>query len=331
MRRHAFERGLCAFACRHNLLPGGARVLAAVSGGPDSMAMLHALACLSRGRPGFHLVVAHLDHGLRGRKGAADARFVAGAARRLRLPVVIGRVPVLRASGESLETAARRVRYAFLEQAALDRRCDRVAVAHTADDQAETVLHRLCRGAGLRGLAAMRPSRALAAGESLRLIRPLLALTRQDVIDYLRALRVRYRIDETNRWARWTRNRIRLRVLPMLSREVHEGAPRALARFASQAAAAHDLIRTLALNAEGSATPTTRGWTIDRSALAALPPAVRGELWMRLLEQTGRGTPEFAEVDAADAVAEGARPSASLWGGAVVIRGGRRRVRVEIP
>ena len=173
-------------------LPGqgvfGPPLVVGVSGGADSVALLlglHALAAAAA--PGGRLVIAHGRHDLREEAGA-DADFVAALAAELGLPCVIGTLRVRRSDGvrgEGLEARARRIRYAFLAETALEHGARHVAVAHTADDQAETILHRALRGTGLAGLGGMRPARELVPGVAL--VRPLVGVSRAAVRGYLAA------------------------------------------------------------------------------------------------------------------------------------------------
>ena len=156
----------------------GSPLLVGVSGGADSVALLLALAEVAPA--GARIVVAHAEHDLRA-AAAADREFVAALAERLGLEFIWRHVAVREADeggGEGLEARARRLRYAFLEQAAGDRAARHVLVAHTADDQAETILHRILRGTGPAGLAGMRPARELCPGVAL--VRPLLQVPRAD-------------------------------------------------------------------------------------------------------------------------------------------------------
>ena len=221
----AFRRALERLLPAEPADPG---ILIAVSGGGDSMALLHLLARRAVGRP-TTLVVAHLDHAMR-RGSAADRRFVEAAAGDLDLPCVSGRRPVekLRRRDESPEEAARRVRREFLLQAARQKGCRLIATGHTLDDQAETVLFRLLRGAGPAALAGIRER---GPGPFLR---PLLGLERADLRDFLAAHGLAFREDPSNRNLRYDRNRLRRRVLPLLQREITPGAPRRLVAAADR-------------------------------------------------------------------------------------------------
>ncbi|GAB4204090.1 MAG: tRNA lysidine(34) synthetase TilS [Roseiflexaceae bacterium] len=211
------------------LLAGGPLVVA-VSGGPDSLCLLHALAALCGG--GLRLHVAHLDHGLRGADSTEDAAFVARTAQEWELPATVERADVggwAHDTGTNLHQAARVLRYRFLARVAGAVGAGAVAVAHTADDQAETVLMHLLRGAGPAGLGGIRlllPWEEWAlgvAGASQEippagppLIRPLLAITRAEVEAYCAAQGLAPRLDATNADPAYTRNRIRSELLPLL-------------------------------------------------------------------------------------------------------------------
>ena len=197
------------------LIPDGTRVLAAVSGGADSVALLHLLHEVG-GRRGLGVQVAHLDHGLR-RGSRTDRRFVERLARRLALPCIAARreVSALRRKDESPEEAARRVRWDFLHEAATLAGCRCIVTGHTLDDQAETILMRLVRGAGATALTGMAES-----GPG-RVVRPLLAIEREALRSYLDRRGLSFREDPTNRNLRFDRNRVRRVVLPLLAENLN--------------------------------------------------------------------------------------------------------------
>ena len=207
-------------------------MVVAVSGGPDSVVLLHLLRGLPRAwRLTLH--VAHLDHGLRD-DAARDAAFVAELASQWNVEATIERREVTglcRRHGWSLEDGARRVRYQFLVEVARRHSASHIALAHTADDQAETVLMRLVRGTGLLGLGAMTPKRQL---DGVWLIRPLLEVWRQDIMEYLTRHGLSACQDDTNTDQRFVRNRIRHELLPLLARAYNPNIKGALAQLAEQ-------------------------------------------------------------------------------------------------
>jgi tRNA(Ile)-lysidine synthase len=211
-----------------DLLAGCGRLVVAVSGGGDSVALLHLLLRLApKRRP--ELVVAHLDHALR-RGSAADARFVADLAASSRLTIVSRRERVreARRKDESLEEASRRVRRAFLLEVARDRGASAIATGHTRDDQAETILMRLARGAGPAALSAMSP-----AGPG-PFVKPLLHLERAQLRAWLRRRRIAFREDPSNKSLAFDRNRVRRLVVPALARAVNPAAARHLVEAAAR-------------------------------------------------------------------------------------------------
>lgn len=189
--------------------------MVAVSGGADSVALLHLL----KASP-YRLYVGHVNHGLR-RGAERDARFVAALAERWDLPHAEVSVPVrvyARRTGRSLEEAGRILRYQALGRLARRWRCRAILTAHTADDQIETVLMNVLRGTGPKGLAGMPARRRLAAGSSVWLLRPLLGVRRGELRNYLTRQKLRWREDPSNRDPSFTRNYLRLAVLPPLEK-----------------------------------------------------------------------------------------------------------------
>jgi tRNA(Ile)-lysidine synthase len=250
------------------LLPRGASVLVAVSGGGDSVALLHILARLARASA-LDLAVGHLDHGLR-RSSAGDRRFVERLAKTLGLRCFSARreVESLRARGESPEEAARRVRREYLLEAMRDAGASRIALGHTLDDQAETIVMRLARGAGPTSLAGMAE-----AGPG-PFVRPLLAIERSEIRGLLRRRRIEFREDPSNRSLRHDRNRVRRLVIPVLADVLNPSAARHLVEAAARLREDAELLDARAQD-EARAIVRGRGaggLGLRASALAGLPP-----------------------------------------------------------
>ena len=222
---------------KYNMLSYGDGVLAAVSGGPDSVALLHLLYRL-RGELGLRLEVAHLEHGIRGEEAREDARFVAEIAERLALRFHLREVDLPRVKAEkgrgNLEAMGREERYGFFAGLAQERGLPKVALAHTQDDQAETLLMRLLRGSGRRGLAGMPPVRCLIRERTSGpwLIRPLIESTRKEILSYLTAHGLVYQSDQTNLDPSMLRNWVRLVLLPQLEEKAGPRLAEGLARVA---------------------------------------------------------------------------------------------------
>jgi tRNA(Ile)-lysidine synthase len=217
-------------------------VLAAVSGGADSVALVHGLVQLRIPGDG-RLVVAHYNHRLRGAESDADQSFVGVLAKRLGLELITDSSPSLPLSPSpplASESALRDERYAFLRRAANQCGARYVATAHTADDQVETVLMNMLRGTGLAGLAGIPRVRALYEGVAL--VRPLLDATRHEVLEYLSDQGLTHREDATNASRDYTRNRIRHELLPLLAREYNPEVRAAIQRLSRLAAEADDLV-----------------------------------------------------------------------------------------
>jgi tRNA(Ile)-lysidine synthase len=301
----------------------------AVSGGPDSVSLLRALLTL---RPSASLVVAHLNHQLRGGDSEADEAFVtalharlaaAGAALTLRCE----RLDVAaraRAERDNLESVARRLRYGWLAEVARAAGAGWVATGHTADDQAETVLHRLLRGTGLRGLCGIPARRPLAPGVAL--VRPLLRATRAEVLAFLRELGQDFRVDASNADLSFTRNRIRHELLPHLAGRYSPAIALALCRLAEQAAEVQGREESAARELLAEAERPRAGGTVvlDRARLGAAPRHLVREALRLLWEREGwpTGRAGFDSWDRAAAVAAGAAVAVDLPGGVRVRRKG---------
>lgn len=223
-------------------------VVLAVSGGADSVAMLRgAIAVKQRAGGAGRLFVAHLNHGIRPVEAAEHAVWLGELCRRLGVPLKIGSadVPALAASqGDGIEAAARHARYEFFRTTAEKLGARFVAMAHTADDQTETVLQRVIRGTGLAGLAGMPRTRPLS--HTATLVRPLLGIRRQDVLRYLESIGQDFCTDPTNADLRLTRNRLRHDLLPRLRADFNDDVDAALLRLAQQADETQRLVAQLA-------------------------------------------------------------------------------------
>jgi tRNA(Ile)-lysidine synthase len=281
---------IAAWFERHPI--GPEPMVVAVSGGPDSMALLRALITA---RPRQPLVVAHLNHQLRGDDSDADEAFV----RKLHAEISPGLTPppelrvkrcnvaaVVGQAGTNLEATARRVRYDWLTDVAAETSSRWIATGHTADDQAETVLHHLLRGTGLRGLRGIAPMRELVPGVTV--IRPLLDVSRTEVEGYLAAVGQSARVDCSNRDPKYTRNRIRHSLLPLFEEQYNPAIRAVLARLAEQAGEmfADIEIRAGALLHSAELPPAGRLRILDRGSLAQAASLILREALHLLWERT---------------------------------------------
>lgn len=222
-----------------NDAPRGKRWLVGVSGGADSVALLHLLL-----DAGFrNLVVCHLDHQLRGSASTADANFVLRMCAKLGVPCECARSDVrkrMAASGDSMETAARNARHEFFSQCAVKQRCRRILLAHHADDQAETVLWNLLRGS--HGLKGMRGEQSITMdGIRMRVVRPLLGLRHAQLMEWLKQRGHAWREDASNRQPVTIRNRLRNEVFPLLAEISGRDPVNALVRAAADSAAREEM------------------------------------------------------------------------------------------
>ncbi len=296
------------FIRRHDLIVPGDRVLVAVSGGSDSLALLELLRQLAATWP-FELEVAHLDHGLRA-ASAAEAAFVAGCCARLGLPLETARVDVRALARErrgGLEAAARAARRTFLQEVAARRDCRVIALGHQRDDQAETVLERLLRGSAATGLAAMRP-------QSGPFVRPLLDCSRQQLRDYLVARGLAWREDASNADPTFTRNRIRHRLLPLLG-TFNPRIEERLAGLSARLRIEEDFWEELLAAREADlASPVEDGLQLSVAALSELHPALRDRLLHRLLARVRRDRQRLlaVHVNAVGRLLDDGRPQREL-------------------
>jgi tRNA(Ile)-lysidine synthase len=284
---HAFEKKLVQ--AWPPSIWGGVNVLVAVSGGPDSMALLRAMHSVREVAAGW-LVVAHFNHRLRGPESDADEAFVAEVAARLHCPFEVGYPPdggIKHHRGDGLEAAARRARYQFLTRTAANLAARYVAVAHTADDQVETILHRILRGTGISGLAGMGRVRPLSLATTL--IRPLLGVRRKEICDYLGDIGQPCRLDATNLDPQRTRNRIRHQLLPELAAGFNSDVVGALLRLGSLAGEVQSVVEAIVgqLVERSLSESTSCGACIELSRLQGEPLYLLREVFMAVWRRQG--------------------------------------------
>ncbi|WP_058300499.1 tRNA lysidine(34) synthetase TilS [Gorillibacterium timonense] len=271
------------------LLAPGDSVVVAVSGGPDSMALLH---LLSRFAPGLQLklTVAHVNHGFRGEESDEEERMVEAYTRKLGLPFRVAHLDMpayIRDTGMNGQAASREQRRAFLIEAAAGCGAAKVALAHHAGDQAETVLMRFLRGAGPTGLSGIAAERTFA---NVELIRPLLRINKEALVGYCEAEGIPYRIDSSNGKRTYTRNRIRLDVMPLL-REYNPRLEETLGRLADVMQAENAYLTEAAAAAFSSLVrPLDGGFAFSRKAFAGLHLALQRRLIKLLLDYLATGT-----------------------------------------
>ena len=275
--------------------PVTGRYLVGVSGGRDSMVLLHALRQAGYRR----LVVCHLNHQLRGRAASADARFVEKAAVRWKFAVEVGRAEVKLLAERcriSLETAAREARQAFFFEVASRRRCRTLLLAHHADDQVETVLFNLCRGGGAAGIAGMRPSTlwSHSAKKDLLVVRPLLSVRRREVDAFAREHGIAFREDATNTDPAHTRNRVRHELIPLMNEVFGREVGRGIWRAAEIIGAEEEWMRACLQSREEQAASEV---SLAYKALATAPVAEQRRLLRAWLKGRGARGVGYDEIE----------------------------------
>ena len=268
-------------------LPNDRRYLVGVSGGRDSVVLTHWL--LARGYR--RLIVCHFEHGLRGRAGKTDARFVARLAAQHDLELELGAADVGALASErkqSIETTARQERLAFFARIARRRRCRTIFLAHHADDQVETFLLNLFRGAARRGLGAMR---VRTRHDGLEIVRPLLGVWRAEIDAYAAEHRLKYRDDASNAELQARRNRVRHRIIPWLEKEFGRNLRATIWRAAAVLAEEEDLLDTLTPNS------LTTGEELPVAALRVLAPGLQRRVIRQWLTIHGVSEVGFAAVE----------------------------------
>ncbi len=291
------------------MFDGCALIGVAVSGGADSVALLHGLGELY---PERHFAVIHVNHSLRGDESDRDEEFVRRLAGDLHLPFLVRRADVAaaaRAAGANVEEAGRRCRYRFFTELLSDRVVGVVATAHTRSDQAETVLFRLLRGSGGNGLSAIRPSRRPGV------VRPMLDVSRDEVLSYLRAAGLAWREDSTNRDPRFARNRLRHSLLPSLARDWNPNLETVLANTADWACEEEHFWRDRVRQLMDRTVRTTEGaMLLDADLAGSLHPAEQRRLIVAILTSPclRAGGASFRHIEAVRALVASPAGSGSL-------------------
>ncbi len=275
------------------LLPPGGQVVLAVSGGADSLALMYVLHSLrTAGLLRMELSVAHVNHQLRGVAADADEKFVVGQAHKLNLPVTVRRIDVYRFARSnklSIETAARRLRIQALLEIAETTGFSLVATAHHKNDNAETVVHRLLRGTGFRGLAGIRPRTNFP--RNLAFVRPMLCATREQIVQYLREKKIDWRKDHTNQDLSYTRNYIRHVLLPELQKDCIGSLIENLAELAENSRRFYALLcrRVEKLWPEVTVSREKDTIILNRRIFSTQPEPVKVELARHCLTEIGSG------------------------------------------
>jgi len=270
------------------LVGRGQALLVAVSGGVDSMVLLHVLATLAS-RHRWKLTVAHFNHRLRGRSSDADERFVRATAKKLGLPFASDSADVkglAKAEGLSIEMAARRCRHAFFSRVTKAQGIKRIALAHHADDQVELFFLRLLRGAGTQGLSGMKLEAAAPWNQGIRLIRPLLGRAREEIVSFAQESGIRHREDASNQSSEFLRNRVRHELLPLLRHRFQPALNKVVLRQMDILSADAELLHTKA-----------ERWRRERrKPFGALPVAIQRRILQLELEDL-KVAPEFDLIE----------------------------------
>ena len=260
-------------------------VLAGVSGGPDSVTLLHVLHALKK-EYSLNILIAHLDHKFRGEESKTDRRFCEGLAKVYGLEIVFEEIDVPRIAEEkglSPEEAARFERYNFFKQVARERGIEKLAVGHTRDDQAETVVMRIIRGAGMKGLGGINPVKDM---YGFRIIRPLIEVSRKEIEDFILEKGLKSRKDSSNEKAIFTRNKIRLELIPLLEKDFNPNIKEVLANMAENLQAEDDFLNKYARRKFRSVSRIKQeSIFIDMRKLKKQPEAIRKRILRAGLEE----------------------------------------------
>jgi len=306
-KESTLEQRTIEFISKNQLVPKDTTILVALSGGPDSVCLLHLLINLRKDLK-INLHVAHLNHKLRGPESDDDAWYVIALCEQLKVPVTIDTRDVMayhKLKHLTLEEAAREMRYQFFSQVMKYVNADCIATAHTKDDNVETVIMHIIRGCGIDGLRGLQPKSTMTLREEsipITLIRPLLEVSKQETHQYCKAHRLKPRDDSSNKSAEFFRNRIRLQLLPAL-REYNPSIDTAILRLASIASdyfsftehLTHEIWATLAENKNGII-------YLDRQKLITLPRAMQSQIFRQAVQAILGNTSDLEASHVEDAI-----------------------------
>ncbi len=289
-------------------LPETTPILVAYSGGTDSSALLHMMQVYGA-KKGAAVYAAHVNHGIRGAEADRDEQFCRESARALGIELFVCHANVpeeAKRLGESIETTARRIRYDFFEQIMKERSIPLLVTAHNADDNLETMLHHMIRGSGLGGICGIPPCRSCGAGT---LVRPILYVTREEILDYCERHSLSYVTDSTNTETEYTRNKLRAKVLPAL-KEINPSAVKNAATLAKNLRADELCLESMTdLFSEGF----REGFSVETEKLCGSPDAIANRALRRMFsELSGDAVLEAAHVDALKRLAERGVPHSSV-------------------
>jgi len=270
---------------KYQMLQKGDRVLVGLSGGADSVALLHAFLVLKK-ETSFYIHIAHLDHMFRGEESVGDRKFCEGLAKKMKLDMTYKEIDVQRIAKEkgiSPEEAGRQERYDFFKEIAKARDITKIAVAHNKDDQAETVLMRVIRGAGMLGLGGMSPVKEM---QGIRIIRPLIETSRQEIEDFIKDEGLQFRQDSSNEKLIFTRNKIRRELIPYLEKNFNTNIKEVLANMAENLRVENEFLEKFANRKLKSSSKINNGHIlIDLKRFKAQPEAVRKRILRTALRQ----------------------------------------------
>lgn len=292
----------------YDMIRKGEVVVCGVSGGPDSIAMLNALKEINDATGyGWKIIAAHVNHGLRGNEADQDEQFVRTHAEALGVQCIVRKVDVRKVKAEgkmTLEEAGRKARYMLLRQIAAELHAQKIAVGHTADDQAETVLFRVIRGSALRGLRGIPPIRIISRRQELFIVRPLIDLRRNEVIEYLTARSIPYRTDSSNFDTRIARNFIRHTLIPLIEKNLNPSLRSSLVKLGQISAASYGVLREVSREfLESVRLSSTKGYVyLNVEELNKYPAIVQSFIFEHAIKEVLGKPPNIGFVNYVDII-----------------------------